>query len=61
MPATLNELFKPARVKIDPNSWEAAKRFKHWLKVFTDILTRCETPATGQDQALEINCFYLHM
>ena len=55
MPATLNELLKPARLKVDPNSSKAAKQFKHWLKVFTDFLTRCETPAAGLDQAPDIN------
>ena len=56
MLATLNELLKPARSEVDPNSSKAPLQFKHWLEVFTDFLTRCETPAAGQDQAPDINC-----
>ena len=55
MPATLNELLKPARLEVDPNSSKATKQSTHWLKVFTDFLTRCETPPAGQDQATDIN------
>ena len=41
MPATLNEVLKLARQEVDLNASKAAKQFKHWLKVFTDVLTKC--------------------
>ena len=45
IPATLNELLKPARLEVDPNSLKAAKQRKYWLKVVADFLTRCDSPA----------------
>jgi len=47
MLTSLNELLKPARLDIDPNSAKATKHFKHWLKTFTDLIARVLAESRG--------------
>ena len=35
--AAINDLLKPIRYDIDPNSLKGTKQFKHWLNTFTDF------------------------
>ena len=39
--SVINELLKPSRLDADPNSIEATKQFKHWLKIFTGFVEKC--------------------
>ena len=49
MAASLNDLHKPSRLDADPSSPYGAKQFKHWLRVFTGFLERCEATAAAQE------------
>ena len=42
MAVSLQDLLKPAKFEAEPDSPEAAKQLKHWLKVFISFLERCE-------------------
>ena len=46
--SAFTDLYKPARFDADPNSLKGAKQQKHWLKVFTDFLQRCD--GTNEEQ-----------
>ena len=39
--ASSSEWMKPSKLNVDPNSAKATKHFKHWLKTFTNFVTRC--------------------
>ena len=39
--SVINELLKPSRLDVHPNSTEATKQFKHWLKIFTGFVEKC--------------------
>ena len=49
MATSLNDLHKFSRLDTDPSSPKGAKQFKHWLRVFTAILERCEATAAAQE------------
>ena len=49
MAASINNLHKPLRLDADPSSPNGAKRFKHWLRVFTGFLERCEATVAAQE------------
>ena len=47
--AALNDLLKPFRFETDPNSPKGAKHLRHWLKIFTEFLERCEAAAGAEE------------
>ena len=56
----INELLKPSRLDADPNSTEATKQFKHWLKIFTGFVEKCsaisqQQPGEGSSGFAELN------
>ena len=55
----LNELLKPIRLDVDPNSQTALKQFKHWLKVFSDIVAGCVREAAGQDEQPQVDKLHI--
>ena len=49
--SAFTDLYTPARFDADPNSQKGAKQLKHWLKVFTDFLQRCDR--TNEEEGQE--------
>ena len=58
MAASLNDLHKPFRLDADPSSPNGAKQFKHWLRVFTGFLERCEAAAAAQEALATLSRFF---
>ena len=61
--ALSSELMKPSKLDVDPNSAKATKHFKHWLKTFTNFVTRClaapRADGVPEPDKLEILCAYI--
>ena len=45
----VNDLLKPIRFDVEPNSQKGAKKLKHWLKIFVDFLERYDETATAKE------------
>ena len=54
---------KQSKLDVDPNSAKATKHFKHWLKTFTNFVTRCLAASLAdgvpEPNKLEILCAYI--
>ena len=61
--ASFSEWMKPSKLDVDPNSAKATKHFKHWLKTFTNFVTRClaafRADSVPEPSKLEILCAYI--
>ena len=61
--ASSSEWMKPSKLDVDPNSAKATKHFKHWLKTFTNFVTRClaapRADGVPEPNKLEILCAYI--
>lgn len=63
MATSYSDWLKPARLDIDPSSAKATKHFKHWLKTFTDFVTRIlaipRAEGVAEPNKLEILCAFV--